>query len=151
MTATMMSAKTSVTQTPKGSGNNWVGSFSSMMVLMGDSGALTVWLPESHLAVPRATPIMPRVMINGIMRSPPMANPLSNPIPAPTAIVNAAAAKAELLLTSAVAPTTLVSATTEPTLKSMPALTMIIVIPSVPIATITVWVKMILKFAPVKK
>ena len=49
------------------------------------------------------------------------------------------------------APTTLVSATTEPTLRSMPPLTMISVMPSAPMATMTVWVKMILKLPPVRK
>jgi hypothetical protein len=43
------------------------------------------------------------------------------------------------------APTTLVKAMLDPTDKSMPPLTMIIVIPSAPIATITVWVKIVLK------
>jgi hypothetical protein len=43
------------------------------------------------------------------------------------------------------APTTLVSAMVEPTERSMPPLTMINVMPSAPMATITVCVKMILK------
>src|SRR6266404_2759363 len=54
-------------------------------------------------------------------------------------------------LTSVVGATALVSATTEPTLRSIPPLTMMRVIPSAPIATMTVCVNMILKFAPVKK
>ena len=89
--------------------------------------------------------------MNGIIRSPPMTRPFSSPTKAPTVIVRPAATKAECPWTSAVAPTTLVNATTEPTLRSIPPLTMIIVIPSVPIATITVWVKMILKLSPLRK
>jgi len=43
------------------------------------------------------------------------------------------------------APTTLVSAMVDPTDRSMPPLTMISVMPSAPMATMTVCVKMILK------
>src|SRR5881628_414262 len=52
---------------------------------------------------------------------------------------------------SGVAPTTPDRATTEPTLKSMPPLTIIMVIPSAPMATITVCKRMILQLSPVKK
>ena len=50
---------------------------------------------------------------------------------------------------SSFAPTTLTRATTDPMLRSIPPLTMIIVIPKAQLATITVCVKMILKFPPV--
>jgi NADH-quinone oxidoreductase subunit M len=44
-----------------------------------------------------------------------------------------------------IAPTTLVNAMLDPTDRSIPPLTMIIVMPSAPIATMTVWVKIVLK------
>ena len=66
-------------------------------------------------------------------------------------MVSKAAVGTEQPLTRAVAPTTLVSATIEPMLRSMPPLTIIIVIPNAPVATMTVCVRMILKFAPVRK
>ena len=66
-------------------------------------------------------------------------------------MVRHAAENGEYPFTSDVAPTTLVRATTDPTLRSIPPLTMMMVIPNVPMATITVWVKMILKFAPLRK
>src|ERR1051326_276537 len=149
MITAMRPARPAAIQTPNGAPKTrWDGSIRS---LMGLGGALTVWLPESHLAMPRAMPIMPSVTMNGTIRSQPMTNPLIVPIPAPTAIVRPAAVAGEQPLASDVAPTTLVRATTEPTLKSIPPLTMMTVMPSAPMATITVWVKMILKFAPLRK
>src|SRR6185312_9621293 len=123
----------------------------SIRLLMDDLGALTVWLPASHLAVPRATPIIPRVTMKGIMLKPAMITPLTNPTAAPTPRVSAMATAAECPFTSVVAPTTLARATTEPTLKSIPPLTMIMVIPSAPMATITVCRRISLQLVPEKK
>ena len=109
-----------------------------MRLFTGDSGALTVWLPASHLATPRATPIMPSVTMNGIIRKPAIISPLIKPTRAPTPMVNPIAIAGEWPFKSEVAPTTLARATTEPTLKSIPPLTMIIVMPSAPMATMTV-------------
>ena len=96
-------------------------------------------------------PIMPSVTMNGIMRNPAMTPPLNSPIIPPARIVSAPATQGGKFFTRRVAPSTLVSATIDPTLKSMPPLTMIMVIPSAPIETMTVWTKMILKLAPVRK
>src|ERR1051325_6113752 len=135
----------------QGSGKKWRGSSMSMRLLIGERGALTVWFPASHLAVPRAIPIMPRVTMKGIMRKTAMMRPLINPINPATAMVRAMAAPGPKPRTSEVAPTTPARATTEPTLKSMPPLTMIMVMPSAPMATITVCSRMILQLVPVKK
>src|SRR6266513_3542577 len=96
-------------------------------------------------------PIIPSVTIKGIMRKPAMIRPLINPMTMPTAIVKAMAVAGDQPFTSEVAPTTLAKATTDPTLKSIPPLTMIIVIPSAPMATMTVCNRMILQLIPVKK
>src|ERR1044071_241511 len=147
----MSTASAMVIQTPSGSGKKWRGSSMSMRLLIGERGALTVWFPASHLAVPRAIPIMPRVTMKGIMRKTAMMRPLINPITPATAMVRAMAAPGPKPRTSEVAPTTPARATTEPTLKSMPPLTMIMVMPSAPMATITVCSRMILQLVPVKK
>src|SRR5437867_1352137 len=94
---------------------------------------------------------MPSVTMKGIIRKPAMISPLISPMPPATPIVSTIAVAGVKPFTSEVAPTTLDRATTEPTLKSMPPLTMIMVIPSAPIATITVCNRMILQLSPVKK
>ena len=94
---------------------------------------------------------MPSVTIKGIIRKPAMISPLISPMPPATAMVNAMAVTGAYPFTSEVAPTTLVKATTDPTLKSMPPLMMIMVIPSAPMATMTVCNRIILQLTPVKK
>jgi len=83
--------------------------------------------------------------MKGVMRSPAIAAPLARPMspPAATPAATTAAGLQPRWIRSA--PTTLVSAMAEPTDRSMPPLMMTMVIPSEPIATITVWVKIILK------
>jgi hypothetical protein len=44
-------------------------------------------LPASHLALPRAMPIIPSVTMNGIMRRAAMVQPLMNPINPPASTV----------------------------------------------------------------
>ena len=94
---------------------------------------------------------MPNVTMKGIIRKPAMISPLMNPMPQATAMVSSIAVAGVKPFTSEVAPTTPDRATTEPTLKSMPPLTMIMVIPSEPMATITVCKRIILQLSPVKK
>src|SRR5947208_10032317 len=94
---------------------------------------------------------MPSVTMNGIIRKPAMISPLISPTPPATAMVSRIAVAELKPFTSEVAPTTPDRATTDPTLKSMPPLTMIMVIPSAPMATITVCNRIILQLSPVKK
>jgi len=67
--------------------------------------------------------------------------------PPPAEIIRSTTATAGQPFTSSVAPSTLVSATDEPTLRSMPPLTMIIVMPSAPMATMTVCDKTVFRLA----
>ena len=83
--------------------------------------------------------------MNGVIRSPAIAPPLSRPTKAPVATMAATATAAGWPCWISWAPTTLASAMTEPTERSMPPLTMISVIPKAPMPTMTVWVRMILK------
>ena len=83
--------------------------------------------------------------MKGVMRRPAMAAPLTRPMAPPVATTASSTATGPQPCWISRAPTTLVRATAEPTDRSMPPLTMIIVMPSAPMATITVWVKMILK------
>ena len=108
---------------------------------------MTVSFAPSHFADPRTTPSMPSVMMNGIIRRPAIAAPFRNPITAPAAMIASTTAAVGQPCWISSAPTTLVNAMLEPTLRSIPPLTMISVMPSAPIATITVCVRMILKFA----
>ena len=89
--------------------------------------------------------------MNGSMRKPAMIEPLTKPIKPPAPTVSKTTSHGGTFFKASVAPSTPVSATTEPTLRSIPALTMIIVMPNPQIATMTVCVRMILKFAPVRK
>ena len=70
-------------------------------------------------------------------------------LPASTVTMTAEAVPQPLF--SSVAPSTLVNATTEPTLRSMPPLTMIMVMPSAPMLTMTVCERTVLKFAMLVK
>ena len=83
--------------------------------------------------------------MKGVMRSPAMAAPFTRPMAAPVPISARTVAAAFHPCWIRSAPTTPVSAMVEPTDRSMPPLTMIIVMPSAPTATMTVCVKMILK------
>ena len=85
--------------------------------------------------------------MKGIIRRPAIATPFRQPMTAPQATTAATTAAGFQPCWISSAPTTLVNAIVEPTLRSMPPLTMISVMPSAPIATITVCVRMILKFA----
>ena len=91
ITTAIIAASPSVIQTPSGKGNNCVGSFNSMMLFTGVSGKLIVWLSDNHFAAPRATPIMPSVTMNGIIRNQPIATPFTNPSRPPARIVKATA------------------------------------------------------------
>ena len=151
MTTAINAASATAIHTPCGRGKKSAGLSRAMMALTAESsGADTVCLLDNHFAAPRTTPIMPSVTMNGSMRNPAMMEPLSNPIAPPAAITAATAHAGWTPATSSRAPSTLVNATTDPTLRSMPPLTITSVMPSAPIATMTVCVRTTLKFAPVK-
>ena len=114
-----------------------------------DSG-LTVWLLASHLEMPRAMPIIPSVTMNGIMRTVVMIPPLARPANPPVSTVNVSTAAKPCPCSISLAVTTLHNATTDPALRSMPPLTITIVIPIAPMATMTVCVRIILKLLPLK-
>src|SRR4030095_9987795 len=101
-------------------------------------GMLTVCSPASHFAVPRPTPSMPSVAMNGTTFKRVITNPLTVPTNPPTRIPATSATDGDSpdLIPSAV--TTPVSAMVEPTARSIPPLIMIIVIPVAPMATMTV-------------
>ena len=83
--------------------------------------------------------------MKGVIASPAIAEPLMRPMAPPEAITSATTAAVENPCLIRRAPTTLVRAMLEPTDRSMPPLTMMRVMPRAPTATITVWMKMILK------
>jgi hypothetical protein len=80
-------------------------------------------------------PSVPSVMMKGVMRRPAMAAPLSRPISPPAATTASTTAGTGQPCWISNAPTTPQNAITNPTLRSMPPLTMISVIPSAPMAT----------------
>ena len=94
---------------------------------------------------------MPSVMMNGERRSPAINPPLAAPMSAPVPTTAAAATQELCPAVSSLAPTTELKATAAPTLRSMPPLTMIMVMPTAPRATITVWVRMMAALRPVKR
>src|SRR5262245_2661136 len=96
-------------------------------------------------------PIVPSVTTNGTIRSAPIAAPFTRPSAPPVAIAARMAANAGAPCDSDAAHTTLVSATAEPTDKSMPPLTMIIVMPSAPTAITAVWLPINTTLRHVKK
>ena len=101
-------------------------------------GTLTVCSCASHLATPRAMPSMPSVAMNGTTRSPVMSTPFASPTSPPASTAAAAAAGTGQSAPIPSAATTPLNAMVAPTDRSMPPLTMIIVIPIAPRATITV-------------
>ena len=150
MTSVMTTASPMVTHTPVGKGQRPRGFTGSMIWLSGFAGGLTVWLLASHLATPRAMPIIPRVTMKGTILNPATILPLTAPMAPPARIVSRTTKAGGISRMRSVAATTLVKATTEPALRSMPPLMMIRVIPSAPVATIAVCVKIILALPPVK-
>ena len=90
---------------------------------------------------------VPSVMMKGGSRSVAIIAPFNKPMRPPASTTAATAAIVPQPLRIIRAPTTLVNAMLDPTERSIPPLTMIIVMPSAPTATITVCVKMVLKFA----
>src|SRR5688572_28837897 len=82
---------------------------------------------------------MPRVAMNGITFRRVIASPLINPTSPPTSTPAATAVKGLYPSRNVTAVTTPVSAIAEPNNRSMPPLTMMIVMPIAPSATITVW------------
>ena len=101
-------------------------------------GTLTVCCPAIHLATPRAMPSVPSVAMNGITRSLVMNRPLMTPTTPPATTPSSTARSGLTPSRIAIAVTTPVSAITDPTDRSMPPLTMIIVMPMAPSATMTV-------------
>ena len=77
-------------------------------------------------------------MMKGERRIPAMSPPLAAPMSAPVPMTAAAAIQELWPAVSILAPTTELKATAAPTLRSMPPLTMIIVMPIEPKATMTV-------------
>src|SRR5512134_1662951 len=131
-------ARTSVSQTPGAtssqSGRGKVTASSLIQV----SGTLTVCWFATHLATPRATPSIPSVAMNGMTFNRVIARPFTTPMSPPDATPSRTAVSGAVPLLTASAVTTPVSAMADPTDRSMPPLTMIIVIPIAPSATITV-------------
>ena len=76
--------------------------------------------------------------MKGIILNPAITEPFTNPTAAPPSTQTRTTKGGAMPFSNNAAPRTLVSATTEPTLKSIPPLIMIMVIPSAPSATITV-------------
>ena len=99
---------------------------------------LTVCSWASHFATPRAMPSMPSVTMNGTTRSFVIIAPLTIPITPPVATAARSASDGGHPAPMPSAVMTPVSAIVAPTDKSIPPLTMIIVIPIAPIAVITV-------------
>jgi len=83
-------------------------------------------------------PSMPSVAMNGTTRSPVMSTPFASPTSPPASTAAAAAAGTGQSAPIPSAATTPLNAMVAPTDRSMPPLTMIIVIPIAPRATITV-------------
>ena len=152
-TTAITTARPSASHTPSGSGKNvsgdWLLSIRRLTDSSGCSG-FTVWLLASHLEMPRAMPIMPSVTMNGIIRTVVMMPPLAKPTSPPISTVNASTATKPWPCSISLAVTTLHRATTDPALRSMPPLTITIVIPIAPMATMTVCVRMVLKLPPLK-
>ncbi len=111
-------------------------------------GGLTVCWSATYLATPRATPSMPSVAMKGTTRRVVMARPLTIPTMPPATIPADNAAIGIHPSRSASAVTTLVRAMTAPTERSIPPLTMIMVIPMAPMATMTVCARTTRRFAP---
>ena len=89
--------------------------------------------------------IVPNVTMNGGIRSAAIIVPFTSPMIAPAVRTRMTVGIVPNSRWISKAPTTLVNAMLDPAERSMPPLTMIIVIAIAPIATITVCVKMILK------
>ena len=94
---------------------------------------------------------MPSVTMNGMTRRPVMSTPLATPHNAAATIPPSAAMPGPASALNRTAITTVVSATTEPTDKSMPADTITIVMPSAVVQTIAVCRAMSSRLAPLKK
>ncbi len=75
-----------------------------------------------------------------------MVRPLSTPMALPTNMPASAASSGGQPSRNVTAVTTLVSAMTEPTDRSMPPLMMMRVMPSAPMATMTVWARTTRRF-----
>ncbi len=91
--------------------------------------------------------IAPSVTMNGAIRSDVMSSPATRPTEEATRIPAAAAVTLPAPARSMEATTTVVSATEEPTERSIPPCTMTNVMPTEAMATITVWRAMVMKFA----
>ena len=77
-----------IVDTPVGKGQRPRGFTGSMIWLSGFAGGLTVWLLASHLATPRAMPIIPRVTMKGTILNPATILPLTAPMAPPARIVS---------------------------------------------------------------
>ena len=152
-TTAISTARPNASHTPFGSGKNVNGDWLLSIKLLTDSSGssgLTVWLLASHLEMPRAIPIIPSVTMNGIMRNAVMMPPLAKPTSPPASTVSVSTAVRPWPCSIILAVTTLHSATTDPALRSIPPLTITIVIPIAPMATMTVCVRIVLKLPPLK-
>ena len=107
------------------------------------AGVFTVCSLATHFAAPRAMPSIPSVAMKGTTRRRVIARPLMRPTTPPTAIPASRAAAGAQEDESAIAETTPERATTDPTERSIPPLTMMTVIPIAPKATMTVCVSTI--------
>ena len=79
----MATASTIMSQTPGARRSQEGRGDLAMSSLIQVSGASIFWLRAIHLAIPRAMPIIPRVMMNGTKRSRVMSRPLTRPIRPP--------------------------------------------------------------------
>ena len=92
----------------------------------------------SPLAPPRTSSMVPSVMMNGTTRRPVMSTPFISPHTAPAAIAPAAATSGHEPSRRNCAVTTVLSAMTDPTDRSIPPATITIVMPSAATHTIAV-------------
>ena len=140
-TKAMRTARTSVIQTPGAKTIHGTGGKVTASSLIQVGGTLTVVWLASHLAVPRATPSMPRVAMNGTTRRRVMARALTRPTSPPVRTARRTARPGAQPSRTARAQRTPVRAIVEPTARSIPPPTITSVIPMAPMATITVWAR----------
>jgi hypothetical protein len=100
----------------------------------------------SPLARPRSTLMLPSVMMKGVTRSRVMSSPVSSPPRAETPMPASAADQGSAPWRKSHATTTVVSATPEPTDRSIPPWIITTVMPTAVIATTTVWRAMVTRF-----
>ncbi len=142
-------------QTPAGTSiQRWSGPSDASTSFNQVSGASIFCSRESPLAAPRTTSMVPSVTMNGTTRSRVTRAPFASPQSAHTATARPAASQgqgpeAQSLRNQAM--TTVLSATIEPTDKSMPPEMMTSVIPSAAMPTMVVWRAMVSRLRDERK